>query len=381
MMLHRLSRPRPLRFMLLLIATAVTVGCKSEDAPIRIGLAGTFNDSSTVAILHGAELAVDDINARGGIDGRRIELVKRNDYGDPDSAVRIANELYDSDVVAVIGHSYSGPTLAASPVYNSGSRPVIQISPSASSPALSEAGPYTFRVCPSDLAHGTALAQWVRGDLGLAQGVVLYANNGYGRGIRETFVSEFTRLNGTTLSMDPFLGDPPEVAPYLERIAKNQEAQFIILAGYENDALAVLRAARVWDVTVPILGGDGLEQVGRFGSISDGTYMTGVYSTTIDTPANRAFVARYQDRFPTGTEANQSAAGAWDALHLLAELIRDVGPDREKLRDALARVGSERPAYQGLTRQIAFDSEGDLQTEEVFVAMYRDGATILMENQ
>ncbi|MGH7658804.1 MAG: branched-chain amino acid ABC transporter substrate-binding protein, partial [Gemmatimonadales bacterium] len=320
-------------------------------------------------------------NTQGGVNGRRIELVKRNDYGDADSAIRVANELYASDVVAVIGHSFSGPTLAASPIYNAGSRPVLQISPSASSPALSEAGAYTFRVCPSDLAHGTALARWVRGRLNLTHGAVLYANNGYGRGIRQTFVAEFTRLNGTTVSMDPFLGDPPEVAPYLERIAQNQQAQFIILAGYENDALAVLRAARVWGVEVPVLGGDGLEQVGRFGSIADSTYMTGAYFPTIDNPANRSFVARYRDRFPTGAPPNQSAAGSWDALHMLAELLRDVGTDREALRDAVAEVGGDRPAYQGLTRKIAFDPEGDLETEQVFVAMYRDGAKIVMEGQ
>lgn len=353
--------------------------CGGGSGPILIGLAGTFDDSATVAMRHSARLAVEEINAGGGVNGRPIALVERNDFGDADSAVRIATDLYASDVVAVIGHSYSGPTLAASPIYNGGSNPVVHISPSASSPALSSAGPWTFRVCPNDLAHGSALARWARERLNLARGAVLYLNNGYGRGIRETFNEEFTRLNGLTVAVDPFLGDPPEVAPYLERIARNQQAQFIIVAGYENDALAVLQAARVWDVQLPILGGDGLEQVTRFGDIAEGTYMTAAYFEDLDTPANRAFVARYREAFPGAAAPNQSAVGTWDILHLLRDVITDVGTDRESIRDALADVGHGRPTYQGVTRPIGFDASGDLENQRVFVGVVRNGRTIPAE--
>ena len=109
-----------------------------------------------------AELAAEEINAAGGINGRRLELVARDDYADPDSAVFVASDLYDSDVSAVVGHLFSGTTLAAAPVYNGGADPVAAISPSSSSPEVTTAGDYTFRVCPSDLAHGAALAHWVR---------------------------------------------------------------------------------------------------------------------------------------------------------------------------------------------------------------------------
>ena len=114
----------------------------------------------------GARLAVEEINARGGVNGRLIEIVERDDWENPDSAVVVATELYDDPaVVAVIGNGFSGLTLAAAPVYNSGSNPLVQISPTASAPAISSAGPYTFRMCPSDLAHGGALARWARDGL------------------------------------------------------------------------------------------------------------------------------------------------------------------------------------------------------------------------
>jgi branched-chain amino acid transport system substrate-binding protein len=124
-------------------------------------VAGALSDPIGEPMRRAARLAVAEINAAGGVRGRRLELLERDDYASPDSAVRIAAELYGSDVVAVVGHLFSGPTLAAAPIYNSGTAPLVAISPSSSAPEVSGAGPYTFRLCPSDLAHGDALARWM----------------------------------------------------------------------------------------------------------------------------------------------------------------------------------------------------------------------------
>ena len=154
----------------------------------------------------------------------------QDDYADPDSAVFIANDLYQAGVTAVVGHLFSGPTLAAAPVYNGGPDPVVAISPSSSSPEISTAGDYTFRVCPSDLAHGAILARWTYQRLGYRRGAVLYLNDQYGRGIRQTFVQEFTRLGGELLAIDPYLGEKPDVGPYLDRLQRDR-AEFLIVAG------------------------------------------------------------------------------------------------------------------------------------------------------
>ena len=179
------ARPQPAGF---LVAPPLRLR-RTESGPIRIGVAGSFSDPIGLPMKLAAELAAEEINATGGINGRPIELVARDDYADPDSAVFIANDLYESGVTAVVGHLFSGPTLAAAPVYNGGPDPVVAISPSSSSPEVSSAGDYTFRICPSDLAHGAALAHWVRQRLGSRRGAVLYLNDQYGRGIRQTFVA------------------------------------------------------------------------------------------------------------------------------------------------------------------------------------------------
>jgi branched-chain amino acid transport system substrate-binding protein len=177
-------RPGGTRAVALLLGLLVISACGRGSGPIQIGVTANFTDPLSLPIRYGAQLATEEINAAGGVNGRLIELVEREDYADTDSAVVVATDFYNSPVVAVIGHGFSGPTLAAAPVYNGGTNPLLEIAPAASAPAVTDAGPYTFRVCPSDLAHGSALAHWARERLGLQRGAVFYTNSEYGRGIR-----------------------------------------------------------------------------------------------------------------------------------------------------------------------------------------------------
>lgn len=367
------------RGALFMAGIAALASCRAAPV-VKIGVTGSLSDSLTISMKRAAAMAADEINARGGINGRRVELVERDDFGNADSAVGIANELYNSEVVAVIGPSFSGPTLAAAPVYNGGGRPVALISPSASSPGVTNAGPYTFRVCPSDLAHGAALAGYAWSRLGLRRAAVLYNNNGYGRGIRHTFVDEFVRLGGELVSVDPYLGDRPDVGPYIERLTR-RPADFIVVAGYRGEAEEILRQARANGILIPIMGGDGLEQIEQSGTLAEGVYLTAAYSPEIPTDANRRFVEAYTRQYPGGASPNQSAVGTYDALHLLAGIIERTGTSREKIRDALTQVGRQTPAFAGLTRSIAFDSAGDLADQRVFIGLVHNGRVLPAESQ
>ena len=357
------------------MVAGLLMGCAAADGgPIRIGVAGSFSDPIGLPMKLAAELAAEEINSSGGINGRRIELVARDDYADPDSAVFVATDLYDSDVVAVVGHLFSGTTLAASPVYNGGGEPVAAISPSSSSPEVSSAGEHTFRVCPSDLAHGAALAHWVRDRLALERGAVLYLNDQYGRGIRQTFVAEFVRLGGRLQSIDPYLGDKPDVGPYLDRLARDKWIEFLVVAGNRGEAEEVIRQARRRGLTVPVLGGDGLEGIESAGPLAEGVYLTSSYFPTLTTEANRKFVEAYRRKFPQAGLPNQPAAGTYDAVYLLRDVIARAGTDRQAVRRALAAVGSETPPFEGVTGVVAFDAAGDVPDQNVYVGMVRGGA-------
>jgi branched-chain amino acid transport system substrate-binding protein len=324
-----------------------------------------------------AELAVEQINALGGVKGRPLELVQRDDYADPDSAVFVATDLYEAGVSAVIGHLFSGMTLAAAPVYNGGNDPVAAISPSSSSPDVSTAGEYTFRICPSDLAHGAALARWVRDTLRLERGAVLYLNDQYGRGVRQTFVRDFIRRGGVLESIDPYLGDSPQVGPYLDRLVKIGGTGFLVVAGNRGEAEEILRQARQRGLTMPVVGGDGLEGIESAGALAEGVYVSSAYLPTIATPANKAFLEAYRKKFPSAGLPNQPAAATYDAVYLLRDVLERAGSKRADVRRELAKVGSENPAFRGVTGTVAFDSKGDVPNQAVYIGVVDDGAVRL----
>jgi len=328
-----------------------------------------------------AELAVEEINAKGGVNGRPLELIERDDFADPDSAVFVASDLYEAGVSAVIGHLFSGTTIAASPVYNGGSDPVAAISPSSSSPEISTAGDYTFRVCPSDLAHGVALARWVYDTLGLRRGAVLYLNDQYGRGVRQTFVRDYLRRGGELVSIDPYLGDTPDVGPYLDRLVKIGRVQFLMIAGNRSEAEEILRQSRGRGLQMPVLGGDGLEGIEEAGAIADGVYLSAAYLPTLSTASNRAFVQAYRKRFPGAGLPNQPAAATYDAVYLLRDVLAKSGPKRADVRRALAQVGTALPAFRGVTGVVAFDMRGDVPNQAVYMGVVHDGAVRLAGQQ
>lgn len=355
--------------------------CHLSREPIQIGLAGSLSDPVGVPMKRAAELAVEEINANGGVNGHPLELIERDDYADPDSAVFVASDLYEAGVSAVIGHLFSSTTIAASPVYNGGPDPVAAISPSSSSPEISTAGDYTFRICPSDLAHGMALARWVYDTLGLHRGAVLYLNDQYGRGVRQTFVRDFIRRGGELVSIDPYLGDTPEVAPYLDRMVKNGRVQFLLVAGNRGEAEEILRQARTRGLQMPVLGGDGLEGIEEAGAIADGVYLSSAYLPTLSTASNRTFLQAYRKRFPGAGLPNQPAAATYDAVYLLRHVLAKSGPKRSDVRRTLAQIGTSLPAFEGVTGKVAFDMRGDVPNQTVYIGVVRDGGVHLASHQ
>jgi branched-chain amino acid transport system substrate-binding protein len=360
-----------------LLALLLAAACSGEVHPIRIGLAGAFSDPIGEPMLRAARLAVAEINAAGGVRGRRLELLERDDHANPDSAVRIAAELYASDAVAVVGHLFSGPTLAAAPIYNSGTDPLVEISPSSSAPEVSDAGPFTFRLCPSDLAHGDALARWMSERLELKQGAIFYLDDDYGRGIRQAFTEQFRRRGGVLVALEPYLGSAPDVAPQLDRLARLARPEFLFVAGNRDEAETILRGARARGISVPLAGGDGLEGLEDAGLLAEGSYVSAAYHPALNSKVNRTFIAAWGKEHPDAGQPNQPAAATYDAIHLLARVIQEAGPKREAIRTALAAVGRTSAAFEGVAGRIAFDSLGDVTERPVFITVIRDGQALL----
>lgn len=353
----------------LLVAAQLACG---TDRPIVLGLAGPFSEARGSSMRLASELAVREINAAGGVRGRTLELRIHDDSTRADVAVRVARVLYaDPRVAAVIGHLTSGATLAASPIYNGGRTPVALISPSASAPAVSSAGPYTFRVCPTDVLHGTRLAEFARRQLRAQTVALLYQNDEYGRGIRQTFLESFTRMGGSVVMDDPYVPDLPSFEPYLQRLRGRGGADVLVIGGTAAVARRILATLDTVRLAPRVMGGDalsGLEAEPR----AAGVLISAAYLPDLPEPRNLPFVEAYRRAYPNQALDHRGAA-AYDIVHLLARAIEAVGSDRRRVRDYLAGVGSVTPPFEGVTGRIAFDENGDVPDKTVVIGVVRDG--------
>jgi branched-chain amino acid transport system substrate-binding protein len=323
----------------------------------------------------GAQLAVDQINAAGGVRGRRLNLRLADDSADEDDAVRRAQGLYDNAaVVAVVGHLTSNASLVAAQVYGGGAHPVTMISPSASNPDLSGISPYAFRICPSDSSHGAALARFAWQTLVARRAGILFTSDAYGRGVRKTFAADFVRLGGTIVEEDPYAPTTRSLEPYLSRM-RQAGIDVIVLAGDRGGAELALQEMRALGIHWPLIGGDALAGIETAGTLAEGIWISTAYLPGRAGEKNAAFVADFARAHP-GERPDSRAASAYDIVNLLAQAITEAGPRRRAVRDYIARVGREVPAFEGVTGRIAFNDAGDVPSRGVAIAVVRGGHLI-----
>jgi branched-chain amino acid transport system substrate-binding protein len=323
-----------------------------------------------------AELAVAEINGRGGVNGRQIQLRVRDDSASEGAALRIAQEfLADPSMVAVVGHLNSAPSRAAAQLYRTAPDPLLMVSPSASSPDLTGLSPYFFRVCPSDLSFGQQLARYAHDVLAARRAAVVFLNDDYGRGVRRTFVAEFTRLGGTVTQEDPYLARVGSTEPYLARIRATGGVDALILATDRTGAEIVLRDRVQLGLPWLTLGGDGLSGIETLGATAEGVRIATAYLPDRPGDRNAEFVAAYARAYP-GQYPDHRGAGAYDIVYVLARAIEAVGTGRGDVRDYIAQVGGSEPAFEGVTGRIAFDQHGDVPAKPVVIGVVRSGRLV-----
>jgi branched-chain amino acid transport system substrate-binding protein len=381
---------QPLR-NLALVASLWLASCSRDGSrPIVVGLAGPFSQPRGVSMQRAAELAVKEINARGGVRGRPLELRIMDDSGRADVAIRVAQALADDPaVVAVVGHLTSGTSLAAGRVYGTGRRPVAMISPSASSPDLSGVNPFVFRICPTDVSHGAQLARYARQTLGARRAGVIYIDDDYGRGLRFSFAAEFRRLGGTILEEDPSVPATASLEPYLSRMRQaggggggggegggGGGADVLMLATERGGAELALRDQARLGLRWPTIGGDALTGIEAAGALAEGVRVSSAYLPDRPGERNAVFVAAYARAYE-GQRPDHRGAGAYDIVQLLAtRVFAAAGTDRRAVRDYLARIGNGLPAYDGVTGAIAFDARGDVPAKSVVIGVVRGGRIV-----
>jgi branched-chain amino acid transport system substrate-binding protein len=377
-MLRRMTAP------ILALAVLSACGGAGSGDPLYLGLAGPLDLSYGKAMHQAARLAAEEINRMGGIAGRPIALVVEDDGADPQRAIEIAGRLRDDPrIVAVVGHVTSGATLAAAEIYNHPTRGVVALSPTASSPLVTNAGPWTFRVCPSDLYQGPVLANWAARRMNRRRVAVLYANDPYGRGLMESFAGAFEQAGGRVSFRDPFLLSQMEeetaLDPYLQRAIRSG-VDGIMIAGLLDEGEHILRAARRLGYTGPVFGADGLIGLEARGAVAEGVFISAPFLPDRADEAAQRFVTAYEQRFGEGADAY--GALTYDAVRVLARALEHIlergGPSsgqplRTAVRDYLAAIGTDHAPFEGVTGRIVFDANGDVPGKEITVGVVRQG--------
>jgi branched-chain amino acid transport system substrate-binding protein len=341
---------------------------------VVVAVAWPFERRHQIRFGEGLDLAADQINATGGIGGRRLRLVRFDDKESVDEGRLVAERISaDPDIVAVIGHLQSYVTLPAAAIYDRAG--LVLLAPVATDPTLTSSG-YTrvFRVTLSEEAIGRQLADTAK-RRGFRRMAIHYIRNEYGRGLANAFEQRATE-NGITVAVrksydaeDPSTADA--FAPTL-REWTNSELDAVFLAGEPPSAVHLLAAARQAGVTLPILGGDAMgspELLSLAGSAAEGTVVAAFFHPDEPRPEVKAFTEAFQRRYHTTPDAG-SALG-YDAVTLLAHAMRQA---KSSVPDRIAVALHATRQWSGVTGKFAFDPTGETIGKRVVPLVVRHGA-------
>ena len=337
-----------------LLASA-TNAAANDKAPIKIGEVGSMTGSEATfgqSTHNGIKLAVKEINAAGGIQGRKIELITLDNQGKPEEAATAVTRLITQDKVqAILGEVASSRSLAMAPIAQQNKVPMI--SPSSTNPKVTEVGDHIFRVCFIDPFQGTVMADFAAQALKLKKVAILRdVKNDYSVGLANYFTQAFTKHGGEiVLDQSYSAGDIDFKAQLTAIKAKKPEAIFV--PGYYTEVGLIARQARGLGIKAPLMGGDGwdspkLTEIG--GKAVDGSFFSNHYSSEDKSPHVQDFIKRFKAEYNV-TPDGLAAMGYDAAMVLFDAMKRTKTLSNKEVRDAIAATKD----FQGVTGKITID--------------------------
>jgi branched-chain amino acid transport system substrate-binding protein len=331
-------------------------GGGAKDA-IRVGhFASLTGDTATFgqSADRGIRMAVEELNASGGVLGRPIEVITEDDRSVTEEARSAAQKLIQRDqVVALLGEVASSRSLAAAPEAQRAGVPMI--SPASTNPRVTEVGDHVFRTCFIDPFQGAVMARFAHDDLKARRVAVLFDfKQDYSVGLAEFFRKTFQQLGGEIVADERYTSGDIEFRAQLTTI-RGASPDAIFVPGYYTEVGLIAKQARELGITVPLLGGDGWDsektlEIG--GSAVEGDYFSTHYAADSDDPLVRDFVKRYQAK--NGGVPDAMAALGYDAARILADSLARAGKtDGPALRDAIASTKD----FAGVTGHITIDPQ------------------------
>ena len=347
----------------MLVAFAAMAVCfaggSSESAAgeVRIGFIGPLTgDYANYGTLckQAVEMAVEEQNAKGGINGVAVKLYAEDSEGDSQKAIAAFDKLTNTDKVsAIVGPVLTGETFAVAPVAQANG--VVLITPSASHKDITAEGDCIYRTTPSDGLQGVVAGKYFSQVLGYKKLAVLYAKNDYSQGLYESMSESFEQEGGQIVATATFMVGDKDFKTQLTQL-KNTDAEAIYIPDYTAEMAQILEQAAQLQVGKPFLSCDGFlneEIYDLAGDYTDGVIYTA--SAKVEESSVAAdFKAKYTEKY--GVAPDSFATNAYDAAYILFSVIGKVGTDKSAIKNGMKEVKD----FVGVNGVINFDEQGDL---------------------
>lgn len=366
---------------LLVLIMALFIGCSSpastNENEIRIGVnyelsggVATYGQSS----VDGIELAIKQINDEGGVDGKKIALVKYDNKSEPAEATTLANKLMTQDkVIAVMGPATSGAFKSEIPVADKHKIPVATGSATTDDVTVDKSGvkEYAFRICFNDSFQGTAMADFALNNLSKKKAVIITdISDDYGKGLAENFSKTFEEAGGSIVAEESYVANDTDFNAILTSI-KGKDFDVVFIGGYYQEAGLIIKQARAQGIDVTILGADGFdspELVNLAGAQAlNDVYFSNHYSSLDEDPAVVKFIEDFNAEYDRDPDAF-NALGYDLAKFVVDSISRAEKLDGESVKDAMANTTD----FSGVTGSFSIDSNHN-PVKEIVVIGLKDG--------
>lgn len=349
-------------FLVLVFTMTLLAGCGSKVNENEIPIGINYELSGSVASygqasVEGIELAIEEVNKAGGIDGKLIKPIKYDNKSEHSMATTLAKKLMTQDkVVAVLGPATSGAFKATIPEANKNKVVVASGSATNDSVTVDESGvkEYAFRICFTDSFQGTAMANFALNNMSATKAVVIMdSSSDYGKGLAKNFTETFEAGGGTVVASEAFVSGDTDFNAILTKI-KGNDFDVIFISGYYNEAGLIIKQARALGIDAPILGPDGfgapeLVELAGADALND-VYFSSHFSVLDTDPSVADFIENFKAKY--GKEPDQFAALGYDLAMFVIDGIRRAGStDPTAIKDALAATTD----FSGVTGSFSID--------------------------
>ncbi|EFW36548.1 amino acid ABC transporter substrate-binding protein [Treponema phagedenis] len=326
----------------------------SDEKEITIGIVAPLSGNVAVygtEALNGIKLAVQEINAAGGWNGKQIKLIIEDDEGNPEKSVNVYKKLTAKDGVRmIIGSLTSGCVQAMTGLAQM--QKVLVIAPAATMPSITDAGDFIFRMCFIDPFQGRVMGEYAKKNLGFNTAAVLYdPGSDYSSGLYESFTKAFEQSGGKIVAAESYAGGDKDFNAQLTKI-KSTNPECIYLPDYYATVMLIAKQLRAQGITAQLLGGDGWAGIQEYaGEELEGAYFSDHYIADSKDPAVVKFVSVYRDAYKQTPTA--FAVLGYDSVYLLGDAIKKTNStDPSVLKDTLATMEG-----QYVTGKLRFDSK------------------------